>query len=1137
MAPRKELLLSDIVNVSTRFQRSVNLVQDYSPETEPEGYVITPTARKALRIFLDGLEEDGPYRSLTLTGPYGVGKSAFALFLSRLLCAGSEIRDTYLTQISDQDPSLGEALSECPVLEHSKKGFLPILITARRISAAQCILEGFVDSLSGTKSRKLKEIADRLSKYLERNESDASFDTRKILDELAKVSAAAKEAGYAGTLLIVDELGKLFEYAARDSKKGDVYILQEIAEYASRSGDNPFMVIGLLHQGFDEYARHLDLVTRQEWTKIQGRFTDIAFQEPTEQVIRLIASAISLKGDSIPADLSRHLRHLARTAGKSGIRPPVMGASEFEDLACKCFPLHPATLVALPILFNRFAQNERSLFSYLNSLEPSGFQEFLQLHKVKGEKTGLIRLPDLFDYFTINFGAGLYRQPHARRWLEAADALDRQEDLGDTHRELVKTIGVLSVLGEFSHLRATDVVLSTCINDDESMSKATEKGIKDLQESSLVVFRRFNGTYRVWEGSDIDIEDRISDGERKISQTGLSAIIQRYLVNRPMVARRHSFETGAIRYFNLVYVDTPSEISFPKDDDQRADGQIVVCLAETSADAQAFKKRALDANLQGNTLFALPQDIGDLRAAATELGSLRWVWDNTPELRDDRVARREIALRITEAEQLLQRTLTGLLDPRPQPVGSQCLWFFGGKERQVKNRAAVSQLLSNVCDELYNRASKIRNELICRRSLSSAAAGARRSLLEAMLTNPEDALLGIQGFPPERSIYESVLNVTGLHCLDKETGKWHLQPPPKDNASRLRPCWDLIEKTVFSPEIRRVQLVDLFNELANAPYGLPDGVHPILFTAFYLLNQDEMFLYREDSFVPDIEAAHLELLQRRPDLFSVSGVKLEGTRKAVVERLATGLKQPPKTAAVVRALYRVLNTLPPITQKTAQIEQESVIRMRDCLLQATSPEQLLFVDLPQCFDLETFTQGQKRKEDMELFFDHLNRSLSTLGNHALKVIQENRDILLEHCGLPPGMDGWHELERRSMWLAPRVKHEILTPFLNCINNGVADNHNARPALSLIANRPFEQWTDMDLQSFAGVAQGIGGLFRQAWSNYGDPGSDLTKREKERKETLRKALENEIGEISEKNDSKALAAALRELLIEVESRNV
>ena len=38
----------------------------------------------------------------------------------------------------------------------------------------------------------------------------------------------------------------------------DIYLLQQLAEAASRSDDIPFFVLGLLHQGFNAYADRLD---------------------------------------------------------------------------------------------------------------------------------------------------------------------------------------------------------------------------------------------------------------------------------------------------------------------------------------------------------------------------------------------------------------------------------------------------------------------------------------------------------------------------------------------------------------------------------------------------------------------------------------------------------------------------------------------------------------------------------------------------------------------------------------------------------------------------------------------------------------------------------------------------------------
>jgi hypothetical protein len=82
-----------------------------------------------------------------------------------------------------------------------------------------------------------------------------------------------------------------------------------------------------------------------------------------------------------------------------------------------------------------------------------------------------------------------------------------------------------------------------------------------------------------------------------------------------------------------------------------------------------------------------------------------------------------------------------------------------GDSRKRTKPSDISQLLSDVFDRVFGKSPRIRNELIVRRTLSSAAAMARQNLIEAMLQRADQPTLGIEGFPPERSIYESVLGV------------------------------------------------------------------------------------------------------------------------------------------------------------------------------------------------------------------------------------------------------------------------------------------------------------------------------------------------------------------------------------------
>ena len=86
-------------------------------------------------------------------------------------------------------------------------------------------------------------------------------------------AASAKPESYGGLVVFIDELGKFLEAAAQDG--GDIYIFQQLAEAASRSGGR-LLVVGILHQAFEDYANKLSREARDEWSKIQGRFVDLA---------------------------------------------------------------------------------------------------------------------------------------------------------------------------------------------------------------------------------------------------------------------------------------------------------------------------------------------------------------------------------------------------------------------------------------------------------------------------------------------------------------------------------------------------------------------------------------------------------------------------------------------------------------------------------------------------------------------------------------------------------------------------------------------------------------------------------------------------------------------------------------------
>lgn len=1063
-------------NPASRFMRSVRLEADTVAGASLDGYVITPQARMVLRRILGSLRPDGTERAMTLTGPYGTGKSAFALFLSQLVRDPQGEAFELLRRV---DGALAKEVSET-----LPKPLLPVPLTLRRARLSVLLLEGLKNAAIALGHKKLvRDIEGRLSG------TEDAVDSRLVLQAVSDVKAQALKAGYGGLIIIFDELGKGLEYEARYGSD-DIYLLQELAEVAVRSGTEPLLFVGVLHQGFEQYGEHLLSSSRKEWGKVQGRFADIAFLEPPEQQMRLAARAAQALEPAPPASLREQAQAAAQalTELSESPVPKTVSPLEFVGLAGEAAPLHPTTLVALPFLFRRFAQNERSLFAYLLSGEPQAVpQQWAQ-------RKGAVRLADLFDYFVGNLLPSLSRQTHARRWLEVLDAVGREPDLAELDLATLKTVGLLGILGDVGTMKATYEVLCIALRDEPD-SAEVRAALERLQDKSLIIPRHFDRTYRVWEGSDIDIEAKLEEGRRLASaKLDLSEILERHLNHRPLVARRHSFNTGTLRYFEVQYADTPGSAEALRP--TRGGEGVVLCALPTNAEqAEAFRQWAQSGAVisRDDLIVVIPQQLSSLREAALEVRALHWLKETTPELRDDRVARREVAERLAQLDAALASTVEQLLDPRPAPQGSAAEYWYTGEALELHSPRAVAQVLSEVLDGLYTDSPRVLNELINRRVPSSAAAKGRRDLIEAMFT-PEkraQARLGIaaDSFMPDRSMYESILREGQIHVPaeeGQEDGDWTFTAPPDGHHTNLAPAWAALASAVFAAQ-EPLNVQALFEQLSAPPYGVTAGLFPILLAAFMQVHPHELSFYREGAFIPEPGIADMEVLIRRPELFAVMGSEVKGARAAVIERFARGYNTETALVPVVRALYRGVRSLPETAQRTKRLPPE-VLRLRETFTQARSPEQLLFTDIPEALGLPGIGDDTT-PEQVEAFFGAFNAANTAWVRHAPQQTDTAQKALLTAFGFPPNQSGWQALLKQARELQDRPLPTSLLPFVKRLSAEGQEAAVLDGVLALVAGRSPRSWTDADAERFPAQAQSVAQTYLVAAGQLGWQGQN------------------------------------------------
>lgn len=1032
--------LSELVTVRGRFHRSVSLTRDWKGSKDLSEYVVTPAISAIAEQILDELRQPRGARAWSLTGPYGTGKSAFALFLADLLASqrpahqeGRDLRAKYLRK---------------------KSPMLPILVQAERAPLIPVLLEALATETASVS----RSVSNRARKLLEGNAQSGEAVAELILE----VASSAAEKGRSGVAILVDEFGKYLEFASANPGREDVFVLQQIAEAASRS-EVPILFTTILHTGFADYLVHSDEARRAEWQKVQGRFRDIPFQLPGEQLLGLVAHALETKlSNGIEAAYHHRLDELLASEALD----EALARGRVKELLPSCLPLHPVVALTLwPLFRSKVAQNERSLFAFLTSHEPHGFQEFLLHSSVSSTDVPLYELPALYDYVASSLGLAAFTGADSRKWALIDHALHRiPASAPPLAHQLVKAIGLLAQYGGPAGLRPTEPLLRATLDRAEGFDEA----LRVLTNESIVIYRRHTNSFGLWEGSDVDLDAVFSEARARVSREPLSERLDRALELRPQVARAHYVQTGTLRFFEpQISSPEPRAIEQTLASKSQADGRILFVLG---AGAEAVRSGREWSRLGSGTqvlVVAVPRVSTEVIGALEEFECWQWARDHATELAGDPVARQEVQARLEASRARLQQVagpVFGLSGYPLDPTLSD--WFFRGNQRQPKNARGFQSLLSAICEEVFSEAPPLRNELLNRHNLSSAAAKARRILLERMVEHQREPRLGIEGFPPEYSMYEAFLVEGGFLGTRSGSGGLHSPKNPE-----WKSVWRAVERFLAESSETRRPLSDLMAVLQAPPLGLRQGPMPVLIAATLLVKGNEVALYEDGVFVPDVSIEVLERLSRRPETFEVRSYRLNRVEQQVLAALTKVVHSegPGDDAliAIVKSLVRLAASLPAYAKQTRRLDPRTCA-VRDVLLSATDPKSLLFSELPAALGVDLSRRGTAPE-----FAKELRRATLELSRVYASLLGNIEETIRSCFGIAgKGANAREELRRRAEPLVAFATDPKLQVFVR--EAAKPDDRDWREVLGRAAaeGKPPGYWRDDDVSALRLKLQAI-----------------------------------------------------------------
>lgn len=654
---------------------STNIIRDTGKDLD---FIVTPNSKEIFeRIFIDK-----GTKSFNLIGNYGTGKSTFLWACEKVLIEKANLFG--IDNFNDLNNDFE---------------FIKIL------GEEESLLRLFAISL-GLSGR---------------------INTKRVIEHLETLLNSNKKL-----VILIDEFGKVLEFISKTNQTSDLYLIQQLAEWVN-GYDNEVYLITTLHQNFTSYSDGTSSTQLREWEKVKGRYRDLVFNEPVEQL--LFFASKELKNYDLPKKHKTAIDEILSLVNKSNLvgYNTILSKNLIEEL----YPLDWLSANILVQALQKYGQNERSLFSFVN-----------ETSKVSISKNSdrIFSVSKVYDYIVSTLPAEINNPNNSHRvqWLTAFRALERAELFFEEDyalaSDLIKTILLINLFSKTGGL-----LDKTFLTDYFAHVETTNiKDILDqLSKSGIIRFYSHSNKINFLEGTDIDIEQELIEAGKEIINTpNYPELLKAFSELDVLYAKRHSFETGTKRFFEYRILSSLDET---KDKIDGVDGFINIIIYPVT------EKEVLDiSKSKPENGFVLIKDPSTIELNIRKLLRYDVIIEKYS---DDRNALKLLLQEKQFALDVLQ------LETSQKLFSSENKWIFNGKSQTIKSTKDLFIKVSEICDFIYFKTPKYDNELINRNILSSPILTARRALINQLLSHGSEKNLNYldNKFPPDKAIYISLI--------------------------------------------------------------------------------------------------------------------------------------------------------------------------------------------------------------------------------------------------------------------------------------------------------------------------------------------------------------------------------------------
>lgn len=682
----------------------------------------------------------------------------------------------------------------------------------------------------------------------------AAFSPDSVMSPKEVYPAVAQElrrsGHYGGIAVLWDEFGHYMEGMVRNPRGAEAEEIQRFAEVCNGSGQSQLHLYLICHRSLQEYVEVMRIqggaasseTLSGDLRKVSGRFTSFRMETTDEETFELIDNVVIQdnedgRWDEYVGRFRDQFDSLTDRAVSMGLFPTFSRAELDATVTRGAHPLHPMTAYCLPLLSERVAQNERTLFKYLADNEPAALGEFVGNTEVgdDDEWPPVVPLDALWDYFE----EAIRQEPRTKalyqEFRQANSNVSPEDALG---KRVLNATGVITAVQSDRLPGATEDVLAYALGLHGNEREELTDCLKSLSSSDtqVLVKRQSDGAYRFYRGGAVVMEERVQEtvDERADQVNWIDHLnehlwedlnLETYIPATSYADERFMSRALQIEAVSVEAAANPRPWVRELEKDEELDGFALVLLPQTADELDRAVETAEDFargddydGFRERFLVAIPDGPVQLERWVREHDALRQLRISQPAIYG------EGGEQVDEWEAWMQDRTDAIRDELARLLNAdeqRLSWYWRGEEQtSVRTRGALCRLATEVMNEVFPLTPTIPHDKLTDRSGNDTYGRYRQPIIDTLFKPDAPMFLRNETDQAQKHIIRAVYERSGI--LREEMGQWVIGRPDDDQSPEVAAIWDVIEE--FVEEVQQAgtpqPVKPLIDELIRPPYGV-----------------------------------------------------------------------------------------------------------------------------------------------------------------------------------------------------------------------------------------------------------------------------------------------------------------------------